>query len=222
MDDVFQHGFCQDHIIVQICKSNLRLDHPELRCMTGRVGVLCTEGRSECIDVTECLCIRLAVQLSAYGQVGRFIEEVFGKIYFSVFCLRNVVQIHGGYLEHLTGTFTVASCDQWSVHIDKSSLLEEFVDRISDQGTYTEHGLESVGSRTQMGNCTQVFHAVAFFLQRIIRCGSALYADLGCLDLKWLFCLWGCHQSSLYDDGCTYVQFGDLCKVLHGIVVYHL
>ena len=73
-----------------------------------------------------------------------------------------------------------------------------------------------------MGNCTQVFHAVAFFLQRIIRCGSALYADLGCLDLKWLFCLWGCHQSSLYDDGCTYVQFGDLCKILHSIMINNL
>ena len=78
----------QNHIIVQICKSDLRLNHPELCCMAGGIGVFCTESRSERIDVTERLCISLTVQLSAYSQVGRFIEEVFGIIYFSVFRLR--------------------------------------------------------------------------------------------------------------------------------------
>ena len=47
--------------------------------MAGGIGVFCTESRSERIDVTERLCISLTVQLSTYSQVGRFIEEVFGK-----------------------------------------------------------------------------------------------------------------------------------------------
>ena len=47
--------------------------------MAGSIGVFCTESRSERIDVTERLCISLTVQLSTYRQVGRFIEEVFGK-----------------------------------------------------------------------------------------------------------------------------------------------
>ena len=118
--------------------------------MAGSIGVFCTESRSERIDVTERLCISLTVQLSTYRQVGRFIEEVFGKIYFSVFRLRNVVQIHGCYLEHLSGTFAVTSCDQWCMHIDKSSLLEELVNGIGNQRTHTEYCLKRIGSRTQV------------------------------------------------------------------------
>ena len=85
-----------------------------------------------------------------YSQVGRFIEEVFGKIYFSVFRLRNIVQIHSCYLEHLSGTFAVTSCDQWCMHIDKSSLLEELVNGIGNQRTHTEYRLKRIGSRTQV------------------------------------------------------------------------
>ena len=110
------------------------------------------------------MCISLTVQLSTYSQVGRFIEEVFGKIYFSVFRLRNVVQIHSCYLEHLSGTFAVTSCDQWCMHIDKSSLHEEGVDCISDQGSDTEHCLESIGTCSQMRDGTQILKGVTLFL----------------------------------------------------------
>ena len=60
-DDIFEHGLCHLHVVIKICECHLRLDHPELCCMTGGVGILCTEGRSEGIDITECLCIGLAV-----------------------------------------------------------------------------------------------------------------------------------------------------------------
>ena len=75
-DHVFQHSLRQLHIILKVCKCTLRLDHPELRCMTGGVGIFCTECRSECVNVTECLCISLSVQLSAYGKVCLLSEEV--------------------------------------------------------------------------------------------------------------------------------------------------
>ena len=49
-------------------------------------------------------------------------------IHFAVFCLRYIVHIQSGHLEHFTGTFTVTAGDQRSMHIDKSSLHEEGVD----------------------------------------------------------------------------------------------
>ena len=61
VDDIFQHGLCQDHIVLQVCKRDFRLDHPELSRMTGSIGILCTEGRSEGIDIAEGLCEGLAV-----------------------------------------------------------------------------------------------------------------------------------------------------------------
>ena len=117
--------------------------------MTCGVGVLCTEGRSEGVDVAECLCISLAVELSAYSEVGLLAKEVLAVVYSSVLVsAADVLHIQCGYLEHLSCTLTVASCDQRCMNVNKSSLLEEFVDRISAQGTYTEYCLESVCSRS--------------------------------------------------------------------------
>ena len=75
-DHVFQHSLCKLHSILKVCKRTLRLDHPELSCMAGSVGILSTEGRSECVDIAECLCISLSVQLSAYGKVCLLSEEI--------------------------------------------------------------------------------------------------------------------------------------------------
>ena len=96
------------------------------------------------------------------------------------------------------------------------------MDRIGAEGTNTEDCLEGVGSRTQMGNGTKVFHGVAFFLQRVIRCGNALYGNFCCLNLKRLFCLRGSNEDTFYDDGCADVHFGNLSEVFHLIVVYDL
>ena len=74
------------------------------------------------------------------------------------------------------------------------------MDRIGAEGTNTEYCLEGVGSRTQMGNGTKVFHGVAFFLQRVIRCGNALYGNFCRLNLKRLFCPRGSNEGTFYDD----------------------
>ena len=147
-DHVFQHLFCKVHVVIQICKCTFRLDHPELCCMACRVGVLSTESRSECVDITECLCISLTVELSAYSKVGLFAKEILAVVYSTILIHRRIFHVKCGNLEHLSCTLTVTSCDQWSVYIYKSLLLEEFVDRICTKRTYTEHCLESVGSRS--------------------------------------------------------------------------
>ena len=147
-DHIFEHFLCKIHVVIQICECTLRLDHPELSCMTCGIGILCSESRSKCINIAECLCIGLTIELSAYGKVCLFAEEVLAVIYGTILVQRRVLHIQCSYLEHLTCTLTVASCDQWCVYIDKSLLLEEFVDRISTQRTYTEYCLEGVGSRS--------------------------------------------------------------------------
>ena len=147
-DHIFQHSFCKLHSILNICKCTLRLDHPELSCMTCCIGVLCTESRSECVDIAECLCKCLTVELTAYCKVSLFSEEVLRIIYFSILCHRYVLRIQCCYLEHFSCALTVTSCDQWCMHIDKISLLEEFMNRICTERTYTEYCLESVCSRS--------------------------------------------------------------------------
>ena len=60
-DDIFQHCLSKLHIVLQISECDFRLDHPELSCVAGGVGILCTEGRSEGVDIAECLCKGLAI-----------------------------------------------------------------------------------------------------------------------------------------------------------------
>ena len=108
------------------------------------------------------------------------------------------------------------------MYIYKASLLEELVNRIGDQGTNPEYGLEGVGSGAQMGNGSQILEGVALLLQRIIRRGIALYHNLFCLNLEGLLCLRCSDQSSLYNHSSAHVQLGNLFKVLHVIMVYDL
>ena len=87
------------------------------------------------------------------------------------------------------------------MYIDKTALLEELVDRIGDQGAYTEHSSEGVGTDTQMGNGAQIFKAVALFLQRIIGGGGTFDLDLCHLHLEGLFCI-GCQDNGSCRDDC--------------------
>ena len=89
--------------------------------------------------------------------------------------------------------------------IHEIALLEILMDRVSCQGTYTEHSLEGVSSRTQVGDGTQILKAVAFLLKRIIRSGRSLNGYLGRLNLERLLCLRGRNQGTFYDNGCAYV-----------------
>ncbi len=75
-DDVLQHIFRQVHVVLQIRKCDLRLNHPELRRMARRVGILRAESGTEGIDVAESLGESLAVQLAGYGQVRGLAKEI--------------------------------------------------------------------------------------------------------------------------------------------------
>ena len=63
---------------------------------------------------------------------------------------------------------------------------------------------------------------MTLLLKRIIRRGSAFYCYSLRLNLKWLFCLWCCNQCTCYNNSCSYIEFGNLLKVLHIIMIYDL
>ena len=75
-DDVLEHVLSELHVVREIRKAELGLDHPELGCVAGGVGDLGTEGRTEGIDIAEGKCIGLDVQLAADGQVDGLSEEI--------------------------------------------------------------------------------------------------------------------------------------------------
>ena len=108
------------------------------------------------------------------------------------------------------------------MHVDEVSLLEKLVDGVGDQGAHAEHGLERVGSGTQVGDGAQILQAVALLLKRIVGAGCALHGDLRGLDLEGLLRLRGGHQGSLHDDGGSHVHVADLIEVCKIIVVNHL
>ena len=218
-DNVFDHGLSQFHIVFQIRESAFRLDHPEFRSMTGRVGIFRTEGRTEGVDVAESLGKGFAVQLAAHRKIGRFPEEILREVHLSLFIDRNIRKIHRSHLEHLSGSFTVTACDQRRMHIHKSSLLEEFMDRISAERTDPEGRLERVCSGTKMGDRPEEFQRMTLFLKGIIRCGCSFYLDTLRLDLKGLFCIRRRHQCTADNDRSPYIQVGNLRKVVHRVMI---
>ena len=147
VDNIFEHALSKHHVIFQICKGNFRLNHPELRSMACRVGILCAEGRSKGVDIFERHRIGLTVELTTYRKIRRLIKEILTVIDLSI-CHRKVVQIQCCDLEHLTCAFTVASRNQWCMNIYEISLLKELVNRVCTERAHSEYCLEGVCTRS--------------------------------------------------------------------------
>ena len=50
-DHMLEHCLRDYHVVRQVRKRHLRLNHPELRRMSGRIGIFRPESRTECIYV---------------------------------------------------------------------------------------------------------------------------------------------------------------------------
>ena len=209
LNDIFQHFFCHFHVVFQISESHFGFDHPEFRSMTRGVGVFCTECGTECVNIAECHGKCFSGKLTTYSQVCFFAEEVFGEVYSAVFFLRQVVQVQCGNAEHFPSAFAVAAGDDGSMCVYKAFALEELMDCISNQASHTECCGEHVCSGTQISDLAQEFYAVTFFLQRVVRSGSAFDGNFLCLYFKGLFCFGCFHQQTFDDDGSANTQFCD-------------
>ncbi len=93
-------------------------------------------------------------------------------------------------------------------------LLEELVDRVSYDGTHSEHCGKGVAPRTQMCDLTQELHAVTLLLERVIRFRARFDHDFFCLDFKRLLSIWRQDEVSRHLQCRRYRRFGNLFEVV--------
>ena len=220
-DDVLDHGLRHIHVALQVTEGHLRLDHPELSSVALGVGVLRPESGAEGIHIAESHGKVLGVELAGHREVGVLAEEVLAEIHSTVLSLGDIVQIHSGHLEHLTGALTVAGGDDGGMDVDEATVLEEGVDRMGRHAAHPEHCGEQVGAGPQMGDGPQVLHTVALLLKGIIGGGSAFHRNGSCLHLQRLLGLGGQHQGTGDDQGRAHVLSGDLLIIIQHIGVHH-
>ena len=115
--------------------------------------------------------------------------------------------------EHFAGTLAVGAGDERGMNIDEAPFVEKFVQSEGRFGTDSEHSVEGVGARTEMGNGAQEFKGVALVLQGIIGGGGALHLDLLRLQLKGLFGFGRQHKRSGGHKGGTQILPGDLLVI---------
>ena len=212
-DDELDHVLGELHVVGEIGKRDLRLDHPELRRVAGRVGVFGAECRAEGIDVAERLRKRLAVELAGDGQVRLLAEEVLAVVDLAVLRARQIVKIERCDLEHFACALAVGAGDERGVDIDEIAFLEELVDGVGDEAADAEDGLEGVRARTQMRHGAQILHRMALGLDGIIRRGGTLDEDLAGLQLERLLRVRRQDERTGDDDGRADVQLGDLGEI---------
>ena len=185
-DDVLDHGLHEIHVVVEISKRDLRLDHPELCRMTLRVGALCAERGTERIDLTERHGHALRPKLAGNGEGRLLAEEILAVIDRTVLVFRDIVEVERCQLEHLARALAVTARDNRRMHVGEAVLVEELMDGERRSGTHAERRVEEVRSRAQVRNRTQVFHRVALLLKRVFRRGRALNGNLLRLNFKRL------------------------------------
>ena len=171
---------------MQVGEGHLGFYHPELGQVAGRVRVFGTEGGTEGVDGAQCRSCQLAFELTGYRQAGLLAEEVIVIDNRAILILLQVIEVLGGYLEHLSGAFTVGCRDDGGMEIVEALLMEEGVDGDGHVVTDAEDGSEGVGAGTQVGNLAQELHGVALLLQGIGVVTAAKHLDFACLNLGLL------------------------------------
>jgi hypothetical protein len=98
IDDILYHIPRKLHIVVKVGKCYFGLYHPELCCVTGGIGVLCTEGRTKGVDITKRHSIGFTLKLTGNGEVCTLTEEVLRKINLTVLGFGKIFKVKSGYL----------------------------------------------------------------------------------------------------------------------------
>ena len=213
LDDILDHRLGGVHIVVKIGERHLGLDHPELSGVALGIGLLCTEGGTEGVNVCKRHREGLNVELTRNGQAGLLAEEILRIVDLSFGSLGGICKVEGGDLEHLARALAVGACDQRSVNVNEASLEEEAVDSVSNYRTNAEHGVESVRTGTEMRDRAEILKRVALLLKRKIGSRCALKHDLGRLELEGLGSLGSQHENTLANEGRANVLLNDLLVV---------
>ena len=183
LDEVLFEG----HQVIHVIEGDLWLDHPELSQVTWRIGVLCTEGRTKGVDLTQCRSSQFAFELTGNGERRHLSEEVVIVDDGTILVLLEVVEILGGHLEHLACAFAVAGSDERRVEIIEAVLVEVLVNSNRHVVADAKDATKEVGAWTQMCLLAEEFHRVALLLQRIlIGIAVAKHLNSAGLDLALL------------------------------------
>ena len=221
VDDELHHRLHALEIVVEVGKRHLRLDHPELGGVALGVGVLGAERRAEGVHVAKGEREVLGIELAGHGQVRALAEEVLGEIDLTVRRARKIVEVERRDAEHLARALTVRARDDRGLDVDEAAVLEERVHRLRGHAADAERRAEEVRARTQMLDRAQELHAVALFLQRIVRCGRALDRDAVGLKLERLLCIRREHELAVHDERRADVLAGDLVVIFELAALEH-
>ena len=124
-DDELDHVLGGVHVVGEVGKGHLRLDHPELGGVALGVGVLRPEGGAEGVDVAESHGEVLGVELTGDRQAGPLAEEVLAVIHSPLLRPGDVLQVQGRHLEHLACALAVTGSDEGGMDIHEAPVLEE-------------------------------------------------------------------------------------------------
>ena len=187
LDEVLEEVLGQFHVVLQVVKGGLGLNHPELRGVARRVGVLGAERGAEGVDAAQREGTQLAFELTRDGQVARLAEEVLRIVHLAILRAGRIGDVERRHLEHSTGTLAVRSGDDGGVEVVESVAVEVLVDGVGHGVADAQHGAEGVGARTQVGDVAQELERVALLLERVgIGVGRAVYLDFRGLHLDAL------------------------------------
>src|SRR4029077_14297459 len=100
------------HVALEIAKRQLRLNHPELACVPGRIGVLSAKRGSKGVYFGQCQCECLRFELSAHGQVSRPGEKVFRLIELSVRSVRHIHRVESCNAKEVAVSLAVPAGDK--------------------------------------------------------------------------------------------------------------
>ena len=178
--------------------------------MTLGVGVLGAERGAEGIHIAEGEREVFGVELAGYGQVRALAEEVLGKIDLAVRRAREIVEVERRDAEHLARALAVGTRDNRGLDVNKAAVLEERVHRLCGHAADAKRRAEEVRARAQVLDRAQELHAVALFLQRVVRRGRALDRDAVGLELERLLGVRREHELAVHNERRADILAGDL------------
>src|SRR5688572_2155966 len=108
--EVLQELLSELHVILQIIKSHLRFNHPELCEVACSIGILCTESWSEGIDISQRQGVGFPFELSRYCKVGVAAKEVFLVVDLSLLITGRIFRIQCCHAEHSTRALGIGAC----------------------------------------------------------------------------------------------------------------
>src|SRR5438270_2122627 len=138
---VRHEGFLQPHVGIRIVPRDLGLDHPELREVPARLGLLGTECRAEAIHLAERRGGGLDVQLAGLREIG----------------LPEIEVIHG---EERAGMLADRAGENGRVDQREVALLEEIANRLHDFVAHVRDRNLLLGAQPQMAVLEQIRDAV--------------------------------------------------------------